>query len=607
MRYLFLCLIFTCKLLAIDVTPDIIPLYKSIEITQSVTSIDEAMQFPERFETIKYFRRNLRKKQDNHNLWLKLSLENTTDFTIQREVVMRWDRVTIDLYAADGKKIVFKENVKCEDYACHSSAFTIPAHKSITLYIHVNVIKQIDDFYYLYFVSPEKAQSLIVTIEKLYHNGFFFGILLTMMMYSFFMYFSIKSRSYLYLGFYQASIIFYVSDLRLFFIILFEDMPNFSYYLFKIVSSVLITILSILFTKEFLNTKKEMPRLNLALNLAMVILAIFQLNPSIINYGSIIYFIYIIVGLYAFFKGNTAAIFYTLGFAGFAFYVIFHNLVKFFEWDFYLEYQRDIQIFGCIEAFALSMALYLKIKSIVREKEHSQRSAIEHEKMLLEQSRFATMGEMLASIGHQWRQPLNHLGMINNNLRLAQRTEKLNAKYLDKKLTESDEQLQYMAATIEDFSNFFTTKRKEEKFKLKDICEYASQLVASRLKKEQISLVLNHTDNCIHVNYKNELVQVLTIVLNNAIDALTFNNISDRKITMQIQCDTITIEDNAGGIPETVLPKIFDPYFSTKDKKFGTGLGLYTAKILVKDLINGKITASNTQNGAKFTLTLPSN
>jgi C4-dicarboxylate-specific signal transduction histidine kinase len=97
------------------------------------------------------------------------------------------------------------------------------------------------------------------------------------------------------------------------------------------------------------------------------------------------------------------------------------------------------------------------------------------------------------------------------------------------------------------------------------------------------------------------------IVLNNAIDALMQNNIEDRIIDIKIEENKVIISDNAGGIPENVIKKIFDPYFSTKDKKFGTGLGLYTAKMIIDNLIKGKIVAKNSKNGASFTVKINKN
>ncbi|WP_024955418.1 sensor histidine kinase [Sulfurospirillum arcachonense] len=605
MKHIFLLFFLVCQLLALDISPQIVPVHAKIEMAQNIGNIKEAISSSKKFETVKYFRRYLRKKRDNNNLWLKLSLHNPTDIPLQRELVMRWERVNVDVYLVDKEEVIFQERFNKKKYHCVSSPMVIPPSKSVTLYLHVNVPKDIDDFYYLYITEPTQTQDFIIKKEKYYHNGFFLGVLLTMMFYNFFMYFSVKEKSYFLLALYQFSIVFYISDLRLFVMNLLEPFPEFSYWFLKVGSSVLISFLSMLFTKEFLNMKKNMPFLNNALNISFVVLAFFQLNAQISNYAAFLYLLYMVAGLYAFYKGNFFALFFTFGFSGIVFFTIGLNVIKIFELNLYFEYQSVIQVLACIEAFALSMAMYLKIKSIIQEKEYAQAENIKQEKIILEQSRFATMGEMLASIAHQWRQPLNHLSLILNNIYLANRLNKLDNKYLNQVLNEGYQQLDYMSMTVEDFSNFFSKKGQQEKFQLKEVCEYAIELVESRLNKHQIVFSIESSSNYYHTNYKNELIQVLTVVLNNAIDALTMNNIENRQINMTITSDSITIEDNAGGIPDMVLPKIFDPYFSTKDKKFGTGLGLYTAKIIVDTLIHGRIEVNNSDIGAKFVILLP--
>ncbi|MFT7004915.1 MAG: signal transduction histidine kinase [Sulfurimonas sp.] len=597
-------LLFTYRLSALDITPDEVPIHKSIDISQNITTIKEAINNPQKFKNVKYFRRYLRKKKDNNNLWLKLPLTNTTDVPLPRELVMRWDRANVNVYLVEDGHIIYEEILDKGKYHCVSSKMAIPASKTIDLYLHVKVSKPIDDFYYLYMTSPLETKDLIIHKEKFYHNGFFLGILLTMMLHSFFMYFSIRVKSYLYLALYQLSIIFYVSDLRLLMINLLEDVPDFSYFLLKIGSNFFIVLFSVLFTQEFLNTKQEMPQLHFLLKLSFIVLLFYQYYGSATNYATLMYILYIIAGVYALWKGNSSALFYVLGFSGFVIFIIGINIIKFFELNIYFEYKTSIQIFGSIEALALSIALYLKLKSIVKEKEKAQIDSVRNEKMLLEQSRFASMGEMIASIAHQWRQPLNHLNLIFNNLRFAEQANKLDSHYLELKAKEAEQQLKYMSSTVEDFSNFFATKGKEEKFLIKEVCEYAVELVKSRFKKNQILLSMEGNDSCSHYNYKNEIVQVLTVLLNNSIDALMSNNVEDRHILISITCNEISIEDNAGGIPTDVLPKIFDPYFSTKDKKFGTGMGLYTARIIVRDLIKGKLIAQNTRNGVKLTLTI---
>jgi len=595
-------LLFVDILFALDMTPKEVPVYRQIDMTYDVTSIEDAIANPDKFQTTKSFNRLLRRKKDNDNLWLRIPLSNTSNTALYKAWIARWERASFDLYTVSDGTIYHHETIHSDKYLKQSSALFIPPNSERELYIHVKTAKALDQFSYFYFVDATAAEEFIISTEKYYHHGFLFGVLLTMSMYSFFMYFSIKAKEYLYLGIYQTWVLITTCDLWQYFYILLQNHPNIAHFLLNDLYAYSIMFFSIIFTKAFLNTKEKMPRFNTFLNYSIVLLIPLDLWYGPVYYGAFIPIIFIMVGFYYAYKGNLAALFYAFGFLGFVLYYLLINLSRIFDWGIYLEFTNARQIFTCVEAFVFSNALYLKLKSIVQEKNAAQESSFRYEKMMLEQSRFASMGEMIASIAHQWRQPLNHLNLILNNLRLAHRNHKLTSEYLESKATEAEQQLNYMSTTIEDFSKFFATKGKQEEFRLKEVCEYAMKLVASRTEKKQIVLRLDCADDCVHTNYKNELVHVLTILLNNAFDALNAQNKKSGFIVMRVTCNEISIEDNAGGIAEDIMPYIFDPYFSTKNKKFGTGLGLYVATMLVKNLIKGELYAQNTLNGCCFTL-----
>ncbi|RXJ67195.1 hypothetical protein CRV08_11425 [Halarcobacter ebronensis] len=600
MRFLLLFVVlFLFNLKAIDISPSIVPIYKEIGLSYNIKNFNEALTNPYKFEEVKRFRRILHRNKDN-NLWMKLDLENNSSTPLDRIFLFRWERASINFYVVHGSKTILKENINNNKYIKKSSIFTIPAYDKVTIYIHAETKKILDQFSYMYIIDKNSVDDFIISKERLYHNGLFFGILLTMAMYSFFMYLSMKDKGYLYLGLYQTWVIIVTSDLFQYFFILFKDYPNLGNFFLKEMVSYSMMLFSIIFTKEFLNTKRDMPKLNLFLNFTMVLLIPLTEIHSSIDYSSFLYVVYVMAGIYAFSHKNYSALFYTLGFLGFTIYLIVLNISKLLMLDFYFEFLYAKQIFTCIESFALTMALYLKIRSIIEEREQAKQEYIKQEKIMLTQSKFATMGEMIASIAHQWRQPLNHLTMILANLQLAFETNKLTNNYLDKKVNEANLQLKYMSNTIEDFSSFFSKKGIVERFKLEDVCKYSLDLIDNRCKKYSIKVSLNIKDFNYYENYKNELIQILIIVLNNAVDALMQNSIKNRRINIMIEQNKIIISDNAGGIPENILPYIFDPYFSTKDKKFGTGLGLYTAKILANNLLKGKITVENGHDGAIF-------
>ncbi len=610
---LFFFLFFTAFLNAntIDVsTSNEIPIYKSIQVATNIKDINEAITNPKEFKEIKYFRRYLQKTKNNTSFWLKQGLVNSSNTPLEKELLFKWDFADIEFFLVKDRTIIFQGNLKEYNSFQLSNTFVIDKKQSAVLYLHAKLNNSSDNFLYMYIMSPKHSFNLIQE-KEIFHNGIFLGLLIAMMMYNFFMYFSMKIKSYLYLGFYQFAIICYVSDIRYISTILLENLNGFVDFLFKIILTVLIPILSIVFTKEFLNTKEKMPTINKLLNLFIIIYIVLQnytVNTILpIDYASFMYILFIIAGTISFYRGNKFAIYYILGFTPTALFNIGLNLVRILNLDVDIIYHDHIQIITVAEAFALSMALYLKLKQTVDEKEKAQKEAIENEKMLLEQSKFATMGEMLASISHQWKQPLNHISTIFANLQMADETKSLTTQYLNKKTEEANSQIRYMSTTIEDFNSFLSSKKELEEFTLNEVCQEALILSNSRIKKLNVKINLQTISLNKHYTYKNGITQILLIVLNNALDALMLNNIENRTIDIIIKEYSISINDNAGGIADKVLPKIFDPYFSTKDKKFGTGLGLYTAKIIMDNIIKGKIILENVNDGARFTIVVPKN
>lgn len=602
-----LCLILLCfKLFALDVSFEKVPVYKKIEASYNIKSLNQAVNNKKLFKTISYYVR-IFKNKSNDGLWLRIPLHNKSHKQIKRVFISRWDRVDLELFAfKDDNKLFFKEKISSDEYIKKSKEIDIAPWQTVDLYVHIKAKDSLDQFFYIYILDSKIVNDFIISYEKLYHGGLFFGILLTMTMYSFFMFLSMGDKGYLFLGFYQVSVLITSSLLIDYSFTLLKNHALLADFLLRDLPSYIIMVFSILFTKEFLNTKKQMPKLNIFLNMLMVLLLPISLIDSSINYASFLFILFVSVGAYVYFeKRSLVVLFYTLGFLAYPLYLVVLNLSILFDWDMYFEFDYAKQIFTCIESFALTMALYLKIRFLIEEKEKASKEAVEKEMALLEQSRFASMGEMLASIAHQWRQPLNHLNMIFATLQLAHDSKKLDTKYLRKKSQEADNQLKYMSSTIESFSNFFSTKGKKEEFYLLDVCEYSLTLIESRLKKYKVEIFFICNDKTVYKNYKNELIQVISIVLNNAIDALIINKIEKPSIEIVIETNKIKIIDNAKGIKKEILPNIFDPYFSTKNKKFGTGLGLYTSKIIMKNHIKGTIEAKNITKGALFTITIP--
>ncbi len=237
----------------------------------------------------------------------------------------------------------------------------------------------------------------------------------------------------------------------------------------------------------------------------------------------------------------------------------------------------------------------------------------EHEQMLFAQSKSAIMGEMVAMIAHQWRQPITSIGMIANNILLnliLSEDETFDRELFEKEVEDINKQVVYLSQTIDDFRGFFKESKKREAVELDEFLHKSTSLLQKQLEQNGIELCINNScQNMVLKIYKNELTQVVLNLLNNARDAFETHNSADKKIT--ISCfmldENVKIEfcDNAGGIEQGILEKIFEPYFSTKKEKNGTGLGLYMSKIILEKHLGATIEASNRGKGAVFSITLP--
>jgi PAS domain S-box-containing protein len=224
------------------------------------------------------------------------------------------------------------------------------------------------------------------------------------------------------------------------------------------------------------------------------------------------------------------------------------------------------------------------------------------EKILIQKSKMASMGEMIGNIAHQWRQPLSQLSGLFFDIESAYDYKELNKKYLQNRVEEANDLLEYMSKTIDDFRNFFNPNSTKEEFFIKDSVDNAVKIVKSTLDFYHIELLVDIDESDKINGYKNEYSQAVMNIISNAKDILIEKNIQDPQIKIYLEKNrktTLCIEDNAGGIDEQIIDKIFDPYFTTK-YEYGTGIGLYMTKLIVEEKMNGLISAKNTKDGAKF-------
>lgn len=227
------------------------------------------------------------------------------------------------------------------------------------------------------------------------------------------------------------------------------------------------------------------------------------------------------------------------------------------------------------------------------------------EKLLMQQAKMAEIGSMLESIAHQWRQPLNILGLSMTRLNLSCA---LGGGEAAKVIEIAEAQIEYMSQTIDDFRNFFKQDRSRISVNISALIGEVEALLGPLLVRKKITIKRNVPSDIEVLVYPNELKQVLINIVNNAREAIEQQKSKLRVITISCESDdghcTISIEDTGGGIPPSIVDKIFDPYFTTKFESQGTGIGLYMAKMIIEKHFLGKLTVYNTAKGACFDIRL---
>ena len=228
----------------------------------------------------------------------------------------------------------------------------------------------------------------------------------------------------------------------------------------------------------------------------------------------------------------------------------------------------------------------------------------EKEQVLVQQSRQAAMGEMIGNIAHQWRQPLNTLGLTVQQLLLFYDLGNFNRQFLAKGVDSSMELIQHTSRTIDDFRNYFRADKDKVEFKVREAIANTLTLLEGTLQNPPISIEIVEIDDPVIHGYRNEFAQVLLNLLINARDALLEKEIADSRVTITIDSEdgsaVVTVADNAGGIPAEIIGKIFDPYFTTKGPQHGTGVGLFMSKTIIEKNMGGRLTVRNSGNGAEF-------
>ncbi|MDP3265459.1 MAG: CHASE domain-containing protein [Sulfuricurvum sp.] len=234
---------------------------------------------------------------------------------------------------------------------------------------------------------------------------------------------------------------------------------------------------------------------------------------------------------------------------------------------------------------------------------------LEEEKLFRMQTRQAQMGEMVSMIAHQWRQPLAIINAITAQLRIQEAMKEESDMLLSEKLMKIEQQSNHLSQTISDYRDFFRPDKPKEFLTLSSILNDSLDLIDYALKSNGIKVTKLILNDLNIFTYRNEVLQVLIALLKNSMDAFIENNIHDGNITLTVDQDDkygiITILDNAGGINDEVMSRLFTPYFTTKNNGLGTGLGLYMSKTIIEEHCEGILTVFSEGVDTIFTIKLP--
>lgn len=229
--------------------------------------------------------------------------------------------------------------------------------------------------------------------------------------------------------------------------------------------------------------------------------------------------------------------------------------------------------------------------------------------ILAHQARLAAMGEMLSNIAHQWRQPLNNIALIIQNQQAEFMDESLTQTACNEYTQECLKMLGYLSHTIDTFCDFYQPDHGRQSFELNQAIDESLRLVQDDLEACGIVVTLTKCRDLIINGYRKEFSQVLVNIIQNAKEAILLQQPSQPQI--EIRCSQqdsqalIRVCDNGGGIPQEIMHKVFDPYFTRKFKAQGVGMGLYMAKMIIEKHMSGRIAVSNHADGAEVSLELP--
>ncbi len=484
-------------------------------------------------------------------------------------------------------------------------------------------------------ITIAASDTLLGTLEKeSLKIGLYYGIFLIIFLYNAVLFVYTKDSNYIrYILFLTFFILWQLSFDGIGREYLWQD----SQWMIHQVSASLIAFtafFALYFSRRFLTIDVYFPKTDLlivglkTLSFVLGIIALFVPYASVIVYitamVSVVPVVLLATGIAVMRRGYRPARFYVAGWSSFLVGTIIFAFNKFDLIPSFYGVNHVQQIGSAVEMIFLSWALADRVHLLQREYINklshlnetlsaSVQSALDSarakDRLFVQQSRLAAMGEMIEQIAHQWRQPLNNLALINQDLYVRYKLGKCDEESFDRTHSQIDEHLQYLSKTIDDFRNYYKADKSEQP---EDIAELVYETL--RLSDAFLSYARIKTEVIVRTTHKinlakSEMIQVLLNLFKNAHDAIKERHIAEGKITVIIEEDgkgiQISVEDNAGGIDPEIIDRIFDIYYTTKGSEAGTGLGLHMSKYIVEESFGGILSVQNVSSGARFIIHLP--
>ncbi|MDF1876374.1 HAMP domain-containing protein [Sulfurimonas sp. SAG-AH-194-L11] len=236
------------------------------------------------------------------------------------------------------------------------------------------------------------------------------------------------------------------------------------------------------------------------------------------------------------------------------------------------------------------------LEKIVQEKTAENIKQLE---AMQQQSKMASMGEMIGAIAHQWRQPLNEISISIQNLKYDYEDGVIDETFIKNFIEKNKEIIHFMSTTIDDFRNFYRVDKTKEIFDVKEAIEKTISLQKAQLLNNNITISIKGESFKVN-GFKNEFQQVVLNLINNAKDAVLEKGVADATISIELNNRCVIVRDNGGGVSKEIITRVFEPYFTTKEQGKGTGMGLYMSKMIIEENMDAKLSISNTKDGVEI-------